>query len=1046
MTDENENDFNNDNLNNTLINNKKYDLNKTIIIFFGIVIINSILIGLITYIIIKIYVKEDKGQESLLLTTLKYDNEFIKPNIKMNLEFELVKLKNNMTGLIINDPYSLSMFVQFEVQNGRLTDTIGGLAHLAEHMIFSGSEKYKYYPFRRIMGGFKNFESNSYTGDLNQAYFISIMNNYKYQKAIDILLDAFRHPLYDKEIIEKEIQIINSEFYLGYRDIFSLIDDILRQLSSNRTSFNGFGCGNNETLKPSESAKLSRILKQYHMIVNRPENIFFVFYSNLTINESKEYIKNNFNYKMYEFPENEIDKEYKKEFENNVIKLKTNEIFDDNLYKHGIYFNSNINRNILNIFFHIGNFDYKDLQFDIIEYYDYLFYSISLIKKLKEKEFVIETDRFGVFTKVLLENNNVLNLELSLTENGLNKLDEVLIIIYNYIDILKKEGFKKQYLDNFIKYRENQNIMRFRKSEFKRLNKRINLIIQNYRLYGENQLFTTGIPNEYNYNENKLKNYLNNIKYEKSFFLVSTEHNLESITSKFLEPLSIKTIKYYNEDILIGKFSQNFENRIKNEKIENLKMREINPYVVETKGKIIPCYKLNPNKCKELNEFDFEKEEKYSPTILKENENFIAYYQIDKSSESFLVRLYLELNVQENELLYDPILRRIESNYLETIILEIDEINSIEITKLYNTIWGFEFICFKDNIINIFKDFIKIMKIEPQESYFKYIVNSIRSQFNLQKKSLYIYTCIIIDFFIEEGEIYDIYNDEYLEMLNNARFEDLKNLHNLVFNTESSITLKVAGNININIVQNLNKIIKENMHILTPKKLKIFNEIEIEEELPFVINYYQKSNISHEIDNALIIMYKYEEKYEKYMNVFTGCFNNIAQIYLSFNYSNGYSPSIFSGQYLEIYEQGRYKEVTQMEEDINAVLLGMINGSFQCENYKNIVESFQIKSKIKKEKTFDSLVNYFFYEEELQTNFEEKNTMPDNFSDLMKEISPIFTSPQRYAVLLCRSDLSDDDYKKIIQNKMKNKEYLLNSSIIVEHTEDIYYMKNRSQY
>ena len=941
------------------------------------------------------------------------------------------------------------MFVQFEMQNGWLTDTIGGLAHLAEHMIFSGSEKYKYYSFERIMGGVNGYYSNAYTGDTDQAYYISIMNNYKYQNAIDIMLDAFRHPLYDKEIIAKEIQPINSEFYEGYRDLYFLINDIIRQLSSNKTSFNGFGCGNNETLKPSESGKLSKILKQYHMIVNRPEKIFFVFYSNLTLNESKEYIKKNFNYKMYEFPENEIDKEYKKEFEENVKKLKTEEIFDDNLYKHGIFLNSELNQNILNIFFHIGDFDFKDLQFDIIEYYDYLFYSKSLISILKEKEFVVETDRLGVYTHVLLENNNVLNLELILTDNGLNKLDEVLIIIYNYIDIMKKEGFKNQYFENFIKYREMQNIIQFRKSGFSfRLNEKINLFIQNYRLYGENQIFKSGTPNETNYNEDKLKNYLNNIKYEKSFFLLNTEHNLEYIASNLSVSFSHKTIKYYNEDIVISEFSKNFEKKIKTEKTENLFMRENYPYAVETKGEIIPCYKQNPNNCKELNEFDFEKEEKYNPMVLEKNENFVTYYQIDKSSESFLVFLYIEFNIQENELLKNRILRRIESDYLETIILEIDEINAIEKTNFYSTILGIEFICFKDNVVNIFRDFIKIMKREPQEVYFNYIVNSIKSQNNMQKKSLYNYINNILDTFVEKGEKYDTHNEEYLEMLNNATLEDLKNYHNLYFNNESSISLKVAGNINKSIVQNLHDIIKENIQI-TPQKFNIYKETEIKEELPFVINYYQKSNLSHNINNAVIIRYKYDEKYEKYMDVFIGCLNNIAHIYLRFNYSNSYSPAVFSGQNIEIYESGRYKEVTQMEEDINEVLLGMLNGSFQCENYKDIVESYKIKSNKKKEKTFENLVNSFFYEYEeevFQSKLEEEEIFPDNFNDLMRILSPIFTYPQRYAVLMGRSDLSDEDFEKMVQNKMEKTEYLLNASIIVNHTKDINYMKNITQY
>ena len=285
-------------------------------------------------------------------------------------------------------------------------------------------------------------------------------------------------------------------------------------------------------------------------------------------------------------------------------------------------------------------------------------------------------------------------------------------------------------------------------------------------------------------------------------------------------------------------------------------------------------------------------------------------------------------------------------------------------------------------------------------------------------------------------------------MLNNATLEDLKNYHNLYFNNESSISLKVAGNINKSIVQNLHDIIKENIRI-TPQKFNIYKETEIKEELPFVINYYQKSNLSHNINNAVIIRYKYDEKYEKYMDVFIGCLNNIAHIYLRFNYSNSYSPAIFSGQNIEIYESGRYKEVTQMEEDINEVLLGMLNGSFQCENYKDIVESYKIKSKKKKEKTFENLVNSFFYEYEeevFQSKLEEEEIFPDNFNDLMRILSPIFTYPQRYAVLMGRSDLSDEDFEKMVQNKMEKTEYLLNASIIVNHTKDINYMKNITQY
>ena len=50
-----------------------------------------------------------------------------------------------MTGLLIHDPYSSFTYAQIFVPFGSYIDTIGGLAHFDEHMIFGGSEKYKYY-------------------------------------------------------------------------------------------------------------------------------------------------------------------------------------------------------------------------------------------------------------------------------------------------------------------------------------------------------------------------------------------------------------------------------------------------------------------------------------------------------------------------------------------------------------------------------------------------------------------------------------------------------------------------------------------------------------------------------------------------------------------------------------------------------------------------------------------------------------------------------------------------------------------------------------
>ena len=173
-------------------------------------------------------------------------------------------------------------------------------------------------------------------------------------------------------------------------------------------------------------------------------------------------------------------------------------------------------------------------------------------------------------------------------------------------------------------------------------------------------------------------------------------------------------------------------------------------------------------------------------------------------------------------------------------------------------------------------------------------------------------------------------------------------------------------------------------------------------------------------------------------------------IYLRFNYSNSYGIYILNFQdRIRIYEQGRYKDPTQMNDDINRVIQGMINGNITCENYRDIVDSFieMKKMNISREKTYDSLVVDFFYDNEFieeEENEEEEVKYPDKFTDFMKLLSPIFTEPKRFSILIARSDISDGDFKELVENRKNNeKKYILNESIIIEHTEDIYYMKTK---
>ena len=459
---------------------------KNLKTFIYLLFLNIVVIAIVTIIIINLMREDINSPESpKSFQVLLKDKEFIKPNIKINSELELVKTKNGMTGLLISNPYSSYSFLGLTLGNGSYTDTVPGLAHFAEHMIFGGSEKYKYYSLNK-MNSINGFAGNAATGGTIMRYYVKSLNNFKFEKAVDILTDSFRYPRFDEEIIKKEIQPVNSEFYFRKSSKGHILSNIKRQLSSNETSFNGFQTGTNQTLKPDESLSLRKKLKGFHMTINRPENIFFVLSSNKSIGVLESYAEKYLSYSMHQFNDDEIDVEDKKKLEKNIKDLNEKDIFDQNLYGHWAYYNSNIKQNILDIFFNVGKVDYKKLKFEILNYYEYLFNSKSLLNILKDKDYLadenIKLDKF--FSN---ENNFIFILEIILTQNGINNIDDILHIIHKYIDKIKEEGFKKEYFLNFIKYNHNLLINNFRNKFFEDTTKIFELT-NIYRKKRENQI------------------------------------------------------------------------------------------------------------------------------------------------------------------------------------------------------------------------------------------------------------------------------------------------------------------------------------------------------------------------------------------------------------------------------------------------------------------------------------------------------------------------------------------------------------------------------
>ena len=1020
-----------------------------------ILVLSLIVVAIIVTIVLVVVLPKDDSEENndekkipLPVEILKNDSDFIKPQIKLSAEFKLVHTKNGMTGLLINDPYTTYSHVNLNIPNGSYTETVPGLAHFGEHMVSGGSENYpNLVPvYNPVIGGVYRSADNAYTSGELQGYYMTVPYNFLFEESIDLLIDWFRYPLYPAEVVKKEIQAVNSEFYLGANAKWKREQAIFQQLSSTKTSFNGMACGNNETLDPNDSENLAKKLRGYHMEIKKPENIFFTLYSNETMETLENYTEKYFTYKMHEYKKNEIDEEDRKKLIENGKNIIKFDIFDENLYQHAFYFNSEYKFNILDIFFQFGKIDYGALQFEVIHYLQYLFNSESLNNILMEKNYISQRISFDL--AVQIENNNVVQLTICLTEEGVKEISEVLLIIFKYIEIIKKKGYEKKYFENFIKYKRNKQLLDFNKKNFEDIDKQfLNKVIRNYRLYGVDQIFTDGTPSEKDYNENKLKELLNKFQYEKSFFGLNTiNKSQEFLNNTFLESPSMKTLKYYNVEYLYGKIPEELKEKINNKTfdIENLYIRDINNLFSEKNEAVIPCYKQTPNNCQELNEFDFEKDDNYSGVILEEeNQNYETIYQIDKSSESFIVGTYLQFYLPNG-----PYNEFILSYLLLVKIHELNEVGEFNVALVKNQIITFQIKCFNDNIESIYERLIEILKEIPNDNEINYLKNNfIFGLTQSQQTTLDQYTQNLYNEFMK-GEKTISNLDQIIESVEPI-LKDFKNIYKEGFlSSIKFIALTMAGNIDKTLVETIHNKTRDNFPIPVENKF-LLNQprLKINENDSYIINYFEKSPKLDVPDNSILVKYKYQRKYHNLMVVLSSCMNMVAVPLLRFNFSNAYTPQIFvKDGFLNIQERGKYKEIDGMEDDINKIIYEMIRGNLTCPNYVNIVKSLVMREEKEVDKTPENLFEIFL-NDLYPGNFEnvkdeEFIPIPRTFEELIQKVATIFTNPKRFTFLVVRPDISDKDFESLIEKRKDNYKYELNETINIVHTDNITYWIN----
>ncbi|CAK1587423.1 unnamed protein product [Parnassius mnemosyne] len=178
----------------------------------------------------------------------RYDN--IVKSQEDKREYRGLQLTNNLKVLLVSDPNTDKSAAAMDVNVGYLSDPeeLPGLAHFCEHMLFLGTKKYpeenEYNKFLSEHGG----SSNASTSSDHTTYYFDVLPSHL-GKALDIFSQFFISPLFTESATGRELSAVNSEHEKNTSSDTWRLDQLNKSTASPSHPYHKFGTGNRETLE-----------------------------------------------------------------------------------------------------------------------------------------------------------------------------------------------------------------------------------------------------------------------------------------------------------------------------------------------------------------------------------------------------------------------------------------------------------------------------------------------------------------------------------------------------------------------------------------------------------------------------------------------------------------------------------------------------------------------------------------------------------------------------------------------------------------------------
>ncbi|WP_415887144.1 insulinase family protein [Neptuniibacter sp. QD37_6] len=349
------------------------------------------------------------------------------PNVYRSLT-----LDNQLRVLLISNPKSDKAAASMNVAVGSSANPKdrAGLAHYLEHMLFLGTEKYpaadEYQSFIRSHGG----GHNAYTSMENTNYFFDVTAD-NLEPALDRFAQFFIAPLFDEKYVDRERHAVHSEYQSKIKDDYRRSYAVTKSLMNQQNSHNWFAVGSLETLANTPERPIRKELIEFYQRYYSANLMALAVQGREPLDQLEQMVREKFS--------------AVKNYDSKALETKTS-LFNPKQLPQLVKIKSVKDIRSLTLTFPTAetrsHWESKPLYYisNLIGYEG----KGSLLSLLKEK---------GLATSLSASQGHDLNNQASfmvsmrLTEQGLEQYQQVIQMVFQYVELLKQSGIQKALFD-----------------------------------------------------------------------------------------------------------------------------------------------------------------------------------------------------------------------------------------------------------------------------------------------------------------------------------------------------------------------------------------------------------------------------------------------------------------------------------------------------------------------------------------------------------------------------------------------------------------------